>query len=29
VIDRYGHLFPGNAEPVLARLDKLHRGEWG
>jgi integrase len=28
VIDRYGHLFPGNAEPVLARLDQLHRGEW-
>lgn len=25
VLDRYGHLFPGNAEPVLERLEALSR----
>lgn len=30
VLDRYGHLFPGNAEPVLERLEALSlRGEVG
>ncbi|MCU1497710.1 MAG: Site-specific recombinase XerD [Acidimicrobiales bacterium] len=26
VLDRYGHLFPGNAEPVLEQLERLAHG---
>jgi hypothetical protein len=27
VLDRYGYLFPGNADPVLARLTRIHQGQ--